>query len=63
MRFLANRGLDIGVNWYLVPDENHNGDGKHVGYLSRDFMDGPWHRHWVELTWQVTTGGAYRLFI
>lgn len=34
LRQLSNRtGLSIGVNWYLVPDEVHNGDGRHIGYL------------------------------
>ena len=34
LRQLLNRtGLSIGVNWYLVPDEAHNSDGRHVGYL------------------------------
>ncbi len=28
-------GLTTGLNWYLVPDEAHNSDGKHVGYLQR----------------------------
>jgi hypothetical protein len=23
----------LGVIWYRVPDESHNGDGKHIGYL------------------------------
>jgi len=27
--------LRLGVVWYLVPDESHNDDGKHVGYLKR----------------------------
>ena len=26
-------GLSVGVNWYLVPDEHHNQDGKHTAYL------------------------------
>ena len=26
--------LSLGVVWYLVPDEGHNDDGKHVSYLS-----------------------------
>jgi hypothetical protein len=26
-------GLSIGLNWYLAPDEAHNGDGKHTAYL------------------------------
>lgn len=27
-------GLTIGLNWYLAPDEGHNGDGKHIAYLN-----------------------------
>ena len=34
LRALAQRGLMVGVNWYLVPDEYHNDDGKHIGYLT-----------------------------
>lgn len=33
LRVLAQSGLTVGVNWYLVPDESHNDDGKHIGYL------------------------------
>lgn len=33
LRVLQESGLTIGVNWYLVPDENHNSDGRHVQYL------------------------------
>ena len=29
----CNQSLSIGVVWYLVPDENHNSDGKHIHYL------------------------------
>ena len=29
----SNQSLTIGVVWYLVPDENHNSDGKHIHYL------------------------------
>ncbi len=25
--------LRLGVNWYMFPDEAHNGDGRHVSYL------------------------------
>jgi hypothetical protein len=32
-------GLSFGLNWYLVPDEGHNADGKHITYLRVD------HRH------------------
>lgn len=28
-------GLSLGVVWYLVPDENHNDDGKHIRYLEQ----------------------------
>lgn len=34
LRSIAGSDLTVGVNWYLVPDENHNDDGKHIGYLS-----------------------------
>jgi hypothetical protein len=27
--------LKLGVHWYLVPDESHNDDGKHIDYLIR----------------------------
>jgi len=29
----GNRSLSLGVVWYLVPDEGHNADGKHTGFL------------------------------
>ena len=32
LRALRASGLSIGVNWYLVPDEGHNKDGKHTDY-------------------------------
>lgn len=28
--------LSLGVVWYLFPDESHNADGKHLGYLRRN---------------------------
>ena len=28
--------LSLGVSWYLTPDEQHNADGKHLGYLLGD---------------------------
>ena len=34
LRHLSQTGLSIGLNWYLVPDEDHNNDGMHTGYLS-----------------------------
>lgn len=32
-RALRSAELAVGVNWYLTPDETHNDDGRHVGYL------------------------------
>ena len=32
----ASTQLSIGVNWYLVPDEGHNGDGQHINYLTKN---------------------------
>lgn len=29
-----SEGYDLGVAWYLHPDEGHNTDGRHVSYLS-----------------------------
>src|SRR6476620_4333677 len=28
-------GYNLGVAWWLFPDESHNGDGRHISYLSR----------------------------
>ena len=36
LRSLSRTGLRIGVNWYLTPDEDHNGDGRHTAYLRDD---------------------------
>ena len=36
LRALQAAGLSIGVNWYLTPDESHNGDGRHVKYLRQE---------------------------
>lgn len=35
LRRLSAR-LSVGVNWYLVPDESHNRDGQHIGYLTKN---------------------------
>lgn len=32
LRVLQETGLSLGVNWYLVPDESRNGDGKFTQY-------------------------------
>ena len=34
LRALQAAGLTIGVNWYLVPDESHNDDGRYTKYPS-----------------------------
>ncbi|MDO4808133.1 MAG: hypothetical protein Q4A07_12905 [Coriobacteriales bacterium] len=36
LRALRAGGLSIGLNWYLMPDETHNSDGRHVSYLRQD---------------------------
>ena len=36
LRTLQAAGFTIGLNWYLTPDETHNGDGRHVNYLYQD---------------------------
>lgn len=36
LRSLQAAGLSIGLNWYLTPDETHNSDGRHVGYLEQN---------------------------
>jgi len=36
LRSVNKTGLRLGVNWYLFPDESHNDDGKHKGYLKND---------------------------
>lgn len=33
LRCMEKAGLNVGVNWYLVGNETHNNDGKHLGYL------------------------------
>lgn len=47
LRQLRVTGLRIGVNWYLVPDENHNNDGRHIDYLKKDSF-----RFCDELLWR-----------
>lgn len=33
LRRLVLNDIKLGVNWYLVPDESHNDDGKFISYL------------------------------
>ena len=49
LRTLQAAGLSIGVNWYLTPDENHNGDGRHVKYLDREEFRACDETLWLEL--------------
>ena len=49
LRALQTAGLSIGVNWYLTPDENHNGDGRHVKYLSQEEYKACDETLWLEL--------------
>lgn len=49
LRALQTAGLSIGVNWYLTPDENHNGDGRHVKYLSQEEYKACDESLWLEL--------------
>jgi len=41
LRALAG-GRRLGVAWYLFPDEGHNDDGRHIGYLNDH---GQWRGH------------------
>ena len=40
LRQLQPTGLSIGVNWYLVPDEKHNSDGRFIQYLNDEGIVG-----------------------
>ena len=40
LRYMENSGLKVGINWYLVGDESHNNDGKHIGYLEDEKYQG-----------------------
>lgn len=40
LRCLEKSGLSVGVNWYLVGDESHNNDGKHIRYLENAIYRG-----------------------
>ena len=49
LRALQASGLSIGVNWYLVPDEKHNSDGRYVRYLNDPHMRRCDEPLWLEL--------------
>jgi len=40
LRQISLKGLKVGVNWYLVSDEIHNNDGKHIRYFTEARFDG-----------------------
>ena len=56
LRALRAAGLSIGLNWYLTPDETHNGDGRHVGYLDQDEYRECDEELWLELRAIVKEG-------
>ena len=56
LRVLQNEGLNIGVNWYLVPNETHNGDGRHIQYLTNETVGQCDMTLWMELNRIVSSG-------
>ncbi|MBD3413291.1 MAG: hypothetical protein GF421_02535 [Candidatus Aminicenantes bacterium] len=39
LRYILDReDMTLGVNWYLVPNEAHNDDGKYNRYTVREFI-------------------------
>lgn len=56
IRVLNSAGLSIGVNWYHTPDESHNGDGRHIGYLNNEQYQACDMQLWSELKRIVESG-------
>lgn len=56
LRKLHSAGLSIGVNWYLTPDETHNGDGQHIEYLQKESFAECDRPLWIELKQLVESG-------
>lgn len=56
LRVLQSAGLSIGVNWYLTPNESHNGDGRHIGYLNNEQYQACDMQLWSELKRIVESG-------
>ena len=56
LRKLHSVGLSIGVNWYLTPDETHNGDGRHIEYLQKESFAECDRPLWIELKQLVESG-------
>lgn len=36
LRILQASGFSIGINWYLIPNESHNDDGRFIQYLKNN---------------------------
>src|SRR5262245_23607340 len=36
----TSKSLTLAILWYLVPDESHNNDGRHITYLNTGSNDG-----------------------
>ena len=49
LRALIPCGFPIGINWYLVPNETHNDDGRHVKYLEKEAFRACDEDLWLEL--------------
>ena len=63
LRRLQAAGLSVGVNWYRVPNETHNDDGKHIRYLEQGQYRECDEQLWYELRKIVVSGErtVYRL--
>jgi len=55
LRTLRASGLSVGVNWYLVPNESHNDDGRYVQYLEDDSFRQCDEELWMKLN-QIVSG-------
>ena len=56
LRALRTSGLSIGVNWYLVPNESHNEDGRYVQYLEDEAFRQCDETLWLELKQIIRSG-------
>ena len=56
LRRLQAAGFSIGVNWYRVPNEIHNDDGKHIRYLEQGRYRECDEQLWYELRKIVASG-------
>ena len=56
LRKIQASGLSVGINWYLVPDEIHNSDGRHVQYLEKENYRQCDELLWLELKNIVDSG-------